>query len=841
LLLFHHNRNKRVSVKILASGEESQTPPITGAAARRARAAQVRRLVGLCFVLSGAAGLIYEVLWMRMLGLVFGATTFAASTVLAAFMGGLALGSWWAGKRAAKLANPLRVYGWVEIAVAVYALAVPFLFRAIDALYPALWTRWQGSFLAFSLLRFLLASLVLLAPTALMGATLPVLAEALARAPGFTPGSVTRLYSFNLAGAIIGTLAAGFALLPALGARGTVIFAAGLNVAVGVFALWLAGRYRADEGAATQETATDGENAETYNENALPAGFWLLAALTSGFVTIAAQVVWMRLLSLVIGSSAYAFSVVVALFLLGLMLGARFVGRGFRDLPRAVLWVELATAASLCFSLVVVNRAPGLLIGWGLKLGLASWPGLLALQVAVAALLVLLPAFLMGMVMPLVLVWAGGAAGDAARRVGLSYAVNTFGAIAGAFLAGFFLIPKASTRFTLLLAATLCVAVAGLAYRPRGANADVGLHRSLALGAGVALVVLMFLLTPFLNLPELSVGAYDGLTRVLARSRFGGGEGETQKAVTQYRLLAYEEGPTATVSVGEADGVKFMSVNGRTNASDKEDMPTQIMVGQLPLLIASRAEKNLMIGYASGVSVGAMLASDIPSLECVELEPATVKLSRFFGHANNKPLTDKRLQLINDDARAYLRVSPARYDVIVSEPSHPWVPGVANLFTRDFFEIGRQRLADDGVFTQWVQIYQLSPDSLRSVLATFHSVFPHVLMFRVGGANEGKDLILLGSNRPLNLSRLDERLKNPRHAAELARVKMDTRAAVEAWYICDEKILGPAVSGAPLNTDDNMLIEHRAPREAFKPLMEENSRWIASLKNIGLTQAGKIE
>ena len=273
-----------------------------------------------------------------------------------------------------------------------------------------------------------------------------------------------------------------------------------------------------------------------------------------------------------------------------------------------------------------------------------------------------------------------------------------------------------------------------------------------------------------------------------------------------------------------------MSVNGRTNASDKDDMPTQIMVGQLPLLLAPRSEKNLVIGYASGVSVGAMLASDIPALDCVELEPATVELSRFFEHVNNKPLEDKRLRLITDDARAYLRVAPTQYDVIVSEPSHPWVPGVANLFTKDFFAIGRAKLAGDGVFAQWVQIYQLSPDSLRSVLETFHSVFPHVLLFRVGGASEGKDLILLGSQQPLDLSRLDGRLRNPRHAAELARVKMDTRSAIESWFICDEKTLGPAIAGATINTDDNMLIEYRAPREAFKPLMEENSRWIASLK-----------
>jgi len=169
--------------------------------------------------------------------------------------------------------------------------------------------------------------------------------------------------------------------------------------------------------------------------------------------------------------------------------------------------------------------------------------------------------------------------------------------------------------------------------------------------------------------------------------------------------------------------------------------------------------------------------------------------------------------------------------MIISEPSHPWVPGVANLFTREFFELGRERLSDAGVFVQWVQIYQLSTESLRSVLATYHSVFPHVLMFRVGGAEKGKDLILIGSNRPLDLSHLSERFADPRMAAEIARVNLQSEADVRQWFVCDETRLGPAVRGARINTDDNMLIETTVPREAFRPLMESNSSWVQSLSS----------
>ena len=261
----------------------------------------------------------------------------------------------------------------------------------------------------------------------------------------------------------------------------------------------------------------------------------------------------------------------------------------------------------------------------------------------------------------------------------------------------------------------------------------------------------------------------------------------------------YEEGPTSTVSVRRDWDIISMAINGRTNASDREDMPTQVMLGQLPLLLAPNTRNALVVGFATGVTAGSMLQSSIESLECVELEPATIRGSRFFEHVNNRPLDDPRMRLIIDDARTYLRVTPMRFDIIVSEPSHPWVPGVANLFTEEFFELGRDRLRDEGVFVQWVQIYQLSTDSLRSVLATFHRVFPHVSVFRVEGATKGKDLLLIGSGRPLPLDRLMERTRerigDPRMSAELARVNIRSDADVRAWFVCDELRLAPAVFG----------------------------------------------
>jgi spermidine synthase len=820
------------------------------------------KLVAACFVLSGATGLIYEVLWARMLGLVFGATTLAVSTVLAAFMGGLALGSAISGRLGARVKHPIRAYGLLEIGIALYALTVPFLFNLVDNLYAVIWQQFHPGFFAFSLWRFLLSCVMLLVPTTLMGATLPLLSAALLRSAGPGSTSVTRLYTRNLAGAICGCVIAGFLLLPVCGVRATIYIAAAINILIGIVTILADRKTRKTETAIeyhnpgdvafdesgrdargpSKEVEPSSKNVEGSSKNveALQphsnvsnAWFWLGCAFISGFVTISTQVAWTRMLTMIIGSSTYAFSIVVALFLVGLSGGAFVVARGNLSgkLRETVLRAELFTAATLYLSLIVANKLPALLVTTGLRLQINSWSGLLALQILSVALLILLPAFFMGMVMPLVLVWAGTKSKNlAVQLVGRSYAVNTIGAIVGAFGAGFVLIPRFSTKSTILCAATLSIIVAGFAYQPKAEARDRDLQRGVAWGLVLTLVVLMFIFAPRMNLADLSVGAYDSLVRVIAKTRGGVDDGSVQQRGPEvHELLMYEEGPTATVSVRKDWDITSMAINGRTNASDREDMPTQVMLGQLPVLVAPRIRNALVVGYATGVTAGAILQSPVESVECLELEPATVSGSRFFEHVNNHPLNDPRLHLIIDDARSYLRVTPTRYDMIISEPSHPWVPGVANLFTREFFQLGRERLNDDGIFVQWLQIYQLSTDSLRSVLRTFHETFPYLLVFRVEGAWKGKDLLLVGSKTPLTLDRIKERISDPRIAAELARVNIKSEADVAAWYVCDETKLAPAVAGSVINTDDNMHIETTVPREAFRPLLETNATWIESL------------
>jgi spermidine synthase len=527
---------------------------------------------------------------------------------------------------------------------------------------------------------------------------------------------------------------------------------------------------------------------------------------------------------------------VLALFLSGLALGAWVVSLAVtgdsQRLRRAVFLVQLFIVVALLMSLRITSAVPAMLVSIGFRLGVNSWAALLALQALAAMILILVPATLMGIIMPMVLTWAGNSSApdsSVARTVGQAYALNTLGAIAGALVTTFVLIPMASSKFAAFCMAAISLGVAAVAYQSRKSTWDMALLRSLSIGAAAVLMIAMLFVWPRLNLNELSVGAYDSYIRVLAKSR-GVPDDRQSNGPDDHRLLMYEEGRTATVSVRRDWGITSVAINGRTNASDADDMPTQVMLGQLGVLTAPRLDHGLIVGFATGVTAGSVLQSPIKSLEGVEIEPAAITSSSFFEHVNNHPLQDSRLRMIVDDARTYLRVNPAQYDLIVSEPSHPWVPGVANLFTHEFFTLGRERLRGDGVFVQWLQIYQLSIESLRSVLATFHGVFPHVAVFRIEGSAKGKDLILIGSRQPIRLDLISDRMKDERVAADLKRVGLANSTDVMAWFVCDESKLALAVTGALINTDDNMHVETVAPREAFRPTMEQNAKWIDELR-----------
>ncbi len=784
------------------------------------------RMLLAWFFVSGASALIYEVVWLRWLVHLFGATTLAVSTILAAFMAGLAVGSWAAGRWASRVARPLVAYGLLELAIGAYALALPWLLPGIVPILGALGATEGSSYAALSLGRFALAAALLVVPTACMGATLPILAQFAAPWLESLGGRVGRLYAVNTAGAVVGTAAAGFLLLQTVGVARTNAIAVALNVAVGLTAALAGWRLRvtavpvAARGAAEAgppETALPTSPDGAARRLALGA---LLTAALSGALAMVYEVAWTRALALVLGSSVYAFTVMLTTFLIGLAGGSWLLARRVDRLAEpgvALGLTQLGIAAAAFAGLAALEELP-----W-VFLRLFDWsrgrhPVLLALEFVIAGATILGPALLSGAVFPLCVRLTATAGGWVGRTVGDLYAVNTVGAIVGSFVAGFVLIPGVGIRGSLLLAILLNLGCAFVLLTVLPTRRPT-LVRPIAAGLPILALIVPLAAPEWKALTMASgVAVYaPGLHR-LSRQEFH----ERRRAA---RLLWYEEGLTTTVSVEERDGLVSLRVNGKTDASTGGDMPNQVLLGHLPILLHPEPQDALVIGLGSGVTVGSALRHPLRAVAVVELERAVVTASRFFDHVSFRPLEDARTHLVVNDARNFLLLTRDRSDVIISEPSNPWMTGAASLFTRDFFALAKTRLRPGGVFGQWVQLYGLTPETFRIVIATFASVFPHTVVFHTSFG----DTVLVGSEAPfrVDFAALGRRIAAPEVAADLARVGIRDAPDLLARLVLDVEDVPRLVRGTPLNTDDNARIEFTAPRTLYVDAAQENVQRLA--------------
>jgi spermidine synthase len=761
-----------------------------------------RRLLAVCFFLSGVGSLALEVVWTRQLRLVFGSTTLAASTILVAYMLGLGIGGLVGGRVAGRLRDGVRAYGWMEIAIGVYALAVPWLLLALPHLDRGLL---HGlSFWPAMLCRFAVALLLLLVPTVLMGATLPILVAALVRRDPRVARSTGLLYGLNTLGAVAGVFLATFVLFPTLGLARTNAFGALLDVAVGVVALVaVAGRVGALRDA-PDETAVDGGDRRAA---LLPVGALLATYATVGFTALLYEIAWTRALAVVLGSSIYAFSSMLGAFLTGIALGSLLFRRWIDRTERPLLLLEgglVALAGLGLLTTLALPHLPGVLLAWMRAEGLAS-TRIVAAQIGLSMLAMLPATLILGGLFPLVARLLAHGTRDAGEAVGRVYFANTVGSATGAFCTGFILIPWIGLRDTLAVGAIVNLSVAGLlllATRREGRGIVPGLAL-LAVAAVLCVVPIPFDRT--------------ALTRGVFRSPESaldfGLPFLPLDGIPQRELLYYRDGLNSTVSVERDEGSLALRVNGKIDASDFADMPTQVLLGQVPLLFGPPAKKVLVIGYASGVTTGSVARHrGVERIDAVEIEPAIMEASRFFEARSGRPLDDPRVTLILDDARAYLSSTRERYDVIISEPSNPWMSGVSNLFTREFFRIAHRALEPGGRLLQWVQLYSLEPDALASILAAVSTEFAHVYAF--AHVQNSPDMLLLATDRPLTRDDLP-RWENldPTVRSDLQRI--GTLSTEDLWTLVrllPEHVTQLAARAEAPNTDDNLRIELDTPR-----------------------------
>ncbi|HEX3698757.1 MAG TPA: fused MFS/spermidine synthase [Polyangia bacterium] len=782
----------------------------------------MRAVILACFFLSGASGLVLEMLWTRMLTLVFGSTTLAVSTVLTAFMGGLGLGSYLAGKFADRLKNPLRSYALAEAAVGLYALLVPWVISFYPGLNRWLWAAFGDRYALLSTLRFVASAGLLLVPTTLMGATLPLLSRHFVQHPwelrrvGFRIGT---LYAVNLFGAVAGSFLAGFAFLPSIGLRWTNVTAASFNLTLAA-AILLARRFIPNPAGRTtmdelleRAVSTGDAPADSLppilNLPRAARRMALFAFCVSGATAMTLQVLWTRTLAVLIGSSIFSFTLILLAFLIGLGAGAAIFGRLSQRLPNpvaALAALHLSIAVAVGLSYLVTDHIP-YVFAWLLESTSFGVDTILICQFVMACITVLPATVLMGGVFPLTMRIATGDLEHVGRDIGSAYAVNTIGAIVGSFLAGFVTLPVlglqrgiyVATAGSLLLAAGLSAVAPGLAWRRRVAGAVTA----------VALAVVGLLL-PRWDLVSFSSGFFRvSIARDYIHRRMDKKEWKTPK------LVFYEDGVSTTVSVDQWGKAYSLKNNGKVDASNDGDMATQITVGLLPLLLypGNDAPKVALVGYGSGVTAGAITQYPIKSLEVVELEPAIYRASHFFDNDNHRPLQNPKVTARIGDGRNFLGQRTDKFDVIVSQPSNPWLTGVSNLFTREYFRDIKRRLAPNGIFCQWAQLYEMAPWNIKTIYRTVRDEFPFVYVF--SAEDLSSDTILIATTAPLKLD-LDvvkRAFRDPTTRAEAHRGGLESPHDVLAYLLLGPEELEAFTAGAPDNTDDNARIEFGAPRD----------------------------
>jgi spermidine synthase len=771
-----------------------------------------RRLFLAAYVASGFAALVYEVAWTRLLTLYLGHTIAAASTVVATFMGGLVIGAAGGAYLAPKLSprRALQTYAALEAVVLLGAVTLAW---QLEALVPLLrWAYRDGDGgLLFSLVRIACCAGVAMVPTIALGATFPLGIRWYAGAathPGRVGGA---LYAANTAGAALGAPAAGFLLIPALGVTGATLVGAAATALAIALAVMLSRRPDEDAGGAVAQAARAPAVARKKSARApakLPApvgrpGLAAAILVLTGFATFMFEIAWTRVFSIVLGPSTYAFAATLTAFIAGLAAGgaagAFIAGRARR--PALALAVALTFAA--CAAAAASAYAGGPLLRALLADLVApsqAFEWLLLKRSALVMAIVGPLAFGLGVSFPLVLELSGQHDGSMARRLGWLYAVNTAASVVGSLVAGFVAIPLIGLQHT-ILAATIALIVAAFVVAIGSAMAARLPWAAVAVPLA-AVAAAAWGLAPWDR--ELIVsGAYKYAPYVPPGQ-------DLETALKAGSLLYYRDGATGTVSVKELTGRRSLSIDGKVDASTVADMLTQKTLAHLPLLLHDGPRRVCIIGLGSGVTLASALVHPIDSVDVVEISPEVVEASSWFSAHNHDALADPRTRLLVGDGRSHIALSERTYDVIVSEPSNPWMAGVAALFTREFFTAVRARLSPSGIFCQWAHTYDISDRDLRSVAATFAAVFPNGTMWLVGDG----DLLFIGSADAIEprLENIEAAWTRPGVAADLATV-----SALEPFAYASLFVGGPAElkrygAGAEVQRDDRMGLEFSGPR-----------------------------
>lgn len=748
---------------------------------------QLRRLVLRLFLASGCSGLMYQVVWVRMLTRLFGVTVYATATVVSAFMAGLALGSYLFGRYADRQREPLRLYGLLELLVAACALLVPALLALASPVVLEVAARTGGHTGPVAAVRVVAAFLILLVPTTLMGGTLPVLTAFLTRRTALFGESFGLLYSLNTAGAVLGVLLSGFVTIGALGERATTGIAALANVAVGLTAVLVARRLGNAHPGPAPRTTPAGSSYSSLLRRAVLLGFAL-----SGFTALAYEIIWTRQLILFLRTSVYAFSGMLAVFLIGVGAGSLLVSR-FVDRWRTPLLIFAG------LEVLVALVSVGNLHLYAPLDGPAAYEHLGGARPIIAAVALVFPlTLLFGMIAPVAAVCYAGGCDQTGGPVGRVYAANTVGAILGALVTGFALLPVFGATHTVLGLAwvNLAIGVAFLWLEP-GASRRT---RLLVAVPGAALVILTMASSPT-DPFERAVAS-----RIARRIGVHGVPAAIAALPPRDTIFFHREGLEATVTAFDVRGYKQLWVNGV--GMTVLTTATKLMA-HLPLLLANDPRELLVVAFGMGTTTRSASRHEGLSVTAVDIVPETFETFRYYHPDADAVLHSGRVRTVANDGRNFLLLSPKTYDVITVDPAPPiWSAGTVNLYSREFFTLTRARLAPGGVMCLWFP--EGTEVEVKSLLATVAAVYPEVTVW---DGPSGWGWYVIGTQHPIDWERFRSRLRQLFSDPVLARdlVEYDTLAGtperVEALYKWDGAAVRRITRGARLITDDFPLTE----------------------------------
>ncbi len=772
----------------------------------KAETKQIFLAVFVCFFLSGSAGLVYQIIWTRMLSLVFGSTTLATSTVLATFMAGLALGSYLFGRLADRMARLLQGYAILEIGVGVYALLVPAVLKLAQPLYLAV-ARSSHFSSGYNIFLFFLSFTILFIPTVLMGGTLPILSKFFIRRPEAVGRLVGNLYAVNTFGAVLGILAAGYLLLPVVGMTNLILMAAVLNIGIGLLC-YIFDRHLVTLAPQTSEPVKTPAEKSRLN---LWAWLILIGFAVSGFTSMVYEIAWTRTLALSIGSSIYAFSIMLLTFIFGIAAGSLIFSMIWKE-RRVSYYVfallEVGIAFVVLLFMPLFDRLPVYFLNL-LVLNPTNYSFIQFTQFLLCFLVMIVPALLFGASFPIVsriLVLDLNLLGS---RIGQAYSVNTVGCILGSFMTGFVLIPLIGAQAAIIAAAFLNLLVALTIFA--GARTLALPFKAVFALLSVVLIVLCAMRGGHWDRVVLSTGVSVRPADYLAVRN----KASLEEYLKPRKLVFYREGVNCNVAVIKTKEHIALNINGKTDASSGGDMATQLMSGYLPLILHHAPKDVFILGLGSGITMGACVQYGVPNIECAEIEDAVIEGARFFARENHDVVAEHRDKIFAADGRNYLLASKKKYDVISTEPSNPWMAGIANLFAKEFYEICRDRLKPGGIICQWVQGYNLAPEDFQMIITTFRSVFPHVMVW---STLRMADYLLIGSFKSItfDVDSIARRMAQPAIQSDLKLVSIDNPYSLLSCLVLTPEGVNDFVKDGIVNSDNLPLLEFSAPRSLFR-------------------------